>query len=155
MSLSALFINIFWVSQSQLILESPGSFLKTSMTEPHQQDQLNQKFWDRKQALVLFFVLFCFVLIWVILLCTRLRMMAVTNSELTPFLFPKVMIPKLPYFLRPPTLPLILLFLADGYFFIFFPVSHLLLYSSLLFLFQENMCILRLTHCLHFAVIIL
>ena len=60
MSLSALFINIFWVSQSQLILESLGSFLKTSMTEPHQQDQLNQKFWDRKQALVLFFVLFCF-----------------------------------------------------------------------------------------------
>lgn len=79
-------------------------------------------------------------------------MTAITNCELTPFLFPKVTVLKLPYFFRLPILPLIFLFLANGYS-SFSLLPHLLLYSSLFFLFQENMCILRLIHCLHFAVI--
>ena len=49
------------------------------------------------------------------LLCTRLRIIALTHSELTPFLFCMVTLPKRPYFFRPPTPSPMPLFLADDY----------------------------------------
>ena len=142
MSPSALFSNYLSVSQPQLTLQSLGIFLKTAVAEPHQPDQLNQKPWGGRQALVFF-------LTQVILLCARQRITALTLSEFTTVLVPHSNDSQTSLLPQAPALSLIPSFLADGY-----SSSSLfqLIFcspSSLPFLFHENMCIPGLSHSLH------